>query len=157
MPRRSTISREDKLRLIRAHANGDDVLRVADILGIKRCTARKNDFRAKSRNDPGELPEASRGGDNNTKVDEEIDAQQSPAWKADVKNRLSDRAVQVSFSSPPNSQTLGNWRHDLLTQIGEEAIPVITSQKCANWQTACPSFLNVLLRKTSLCKFLYFY
>ena len=47
---------------------------ITDVLGIKRCTARKILARANSQDDPEELPERPRGGARNTKVDEEMKA-----------------------------------------------------------------------------------
>lgn len=62
------------------------------------------------------------------------------AWKAEVRSKLSDPSVQLSLFSPPTAQTLTTWRQQRLTQIGEEAMPVITRDKCADWQRQCMSF-----------------
>ena len=71
MQRCQTISREDKLRLIRARRNGEDYLHVADVLRIKRSTARSILCRALKEDDPEELEERP-SGVNNIKVDEEM-------------------------------------------------------------------------------------
>jgi len=76
------------------------------------------------------------------------------AWKWAVKNKLSDPAVQASFSDPDaegrESMNLCQWRRHQLLQFGEEAIPVVTAQKVLNWQTHCLSYFPRCLAKEDI-------
>jgi len=71
MPRRKTISLEDKLRVIRAHRNGEDYLYVADILSINRSSARSIVSKAMKRENPEEVEDGRRG-ELTTSVDDEM-------------------------------------------------------------------------------------
>lgn len=66
------------------------------------------------------------------------------AWKWAVKNRLADPAVQALFTDSTeaarHNMNLLQWRRHLLRTHGEDTIPVITQQKCLNWQTHCLSY-----------------
>ena len=74
MAQRSRISVADKLRLIRAHRADQDFIAVADILGIKRSSARNIVSKAMRKDDPEQVTEGSRGGARYAKVDDEMRA-----------------------------------------------------------------------------------
>ena len=73
------------------------------------------------------------------------------AWMWDVKNRLSEPSMQASFSSRDvarhEDMNLNQWRHHLLLQVGEAAIPAVTAAKVTNWQQHCMSYFPRCLTK----------
>ena len=68
----SKISREDKIRLVRAFRNLEDYQLLAEQLGIKPSTARKIVSRAMRMEDPETIGDSTRGEAHNVKVDLEM-------------------------------------------------------------------------------------
>ena len=66
------------------------------------------------------------------------------AWKWKVKNQLAEATEQASFSDPDvahqHGMNLAQWRRTRLQALGEEALSVVTAEKCLAWQNHCMSY-----------------
>ena len=68
------------------------------------------------------------------------------AWKWSIKNSLATPEMQLRFSDRQLARNSGmnlcQWRRHLLQSSGEQAISVVTEEKCANWQQHCISYFS---------------
>lgn len=67
------------------------------------------------------------------------------AWKAAVKRELSRPEIQIRLrerdAAAAAGQSLVTWRRNILKEIGEESLTVITQDKCAAWHRHCLTYL----------------